>query len=491
MSVIQRIRDKATWIIFGAIALALTAFILQDAFMGKGSMFGSSTTIGSVNGSDIDREDFEHKVSFYEQANAGQTTRDQLIGSVWEYMVNQKVAEQQYEKLGLTVNGKELSDILFGNNPPQWMQQAFTDPATGQFNANAARQQFNEIKKRQDDPEVVNLYEGYIQPTIDQTLRSKYQALLSNAVYIPKWMAEKMAADNNLIAKISYVKVPYTSISDSTIKVTESEINNFVKKHSKVFEREDETRAVTYVAFDAAASATDTSAIMEQLMQLKSDFANATDNKSLVNVKGSEIPYYNSYRTADQFNDQMGDSLFRLRAGEVAGPYVDGANIVLAKMVGVRQIPDSATVRHILVSTHQQGSTGGPLVRIRPDTAASKRLDSAIAAINSGASFDSITVLYSDDQGSNQTGGLYENFPSGQMDEAFNDFAFTGKPGDKKVVKTVYGYHYVEILSQKGAKTGYNIAYLAKPIYASQETVNAANTDRHSICGDKPNQGTI
>ncbi len=489
MSVIQRIRDKATWIIFGAIALALTAFILQDAFMGKGSMFGSSTTIGSVNGSAIDREDFEHKVSFYEQANAGQTTRDQLIGSVWEYMVNQKVAEQQYEKLGLTVNGKELSDILFGNNPPQWMQQAFTDPATGQFNANAARQQFNEIKKKQDDPEVINLYEGYIQPTIDQALRQKYQALLANAVYIPKWMAEKMAADNNLISKISYVKVPYTTISDSSIKVTDSEINNYVKKHSKIFERDEETRAINFVAFDASASATDSAAIREQLMQLKDEFTNTTDNKSFINVKGSEIPFYNSYRTSEQFRDQMSDSLFKLSPGQVAGPYTDGGNMVLAKMVGIRQIPDSATVRHILVSTHQQSSTGGALVRIRPDTTASNRLDSAIAAINSGASFDSITAQYSDDPGSNKTGGVYDYFPSGQMDESFNDFAFTGKPGDKKVVKTVYGYHYVEILGQRGAKTGYNIAYLAKPIFASQETVNAANTAAIQFASTSRNKG--
>ena len=40
MSLIQRIRDKAAWFIFGAIALSLLAFILQDALTRKGgSMF--------------------------------------------------------------------------------------------------------------------------------------------------------------------------------------------------------------------------------------------------------------------------------------------------------------------------------------------------------------------------------------------------------------------------------------------------------------------
>jgi peptidyl-prolyl cis-trans isomerase D len=50
MSIIQTIRDKAAWIIIGAIALALIAFIVQDAFSGRsGGLFsGQSTTIGKI-----------------------------------------------------------------------------------------------------------------------------------------------------------------------------------------------------------------------------------------------------------------------------------------------------------------------------------------------------------------------------------------------------------------------------------------------------------
>ncbi|HNP44682.1 MAG TPA: SurA N-terminal domain-containing protein, partial [Panacibacter sp.] len=135
MSVIQRIRDKAAWFIFGAIALSLLAFILQDAFSGKGGgFFANKTTVGKVNGVSIDRTDFEEKINFYQQANGAQ--RDQLIGSIWEYLVDQTVMGQEYDKLGLQVTTKELSDLLFGNNPPSWMQQAFTDPSTGLYNAN-------------------------------------------------------------------------------------------------------------------------------------------------------------------------------------------------------------------------------------------------------------------------------------------------------------------------------------------------------------------
>ena len=49
MSVIQRIRDKGAWFIFGIIALALIAFILQDGSFRKGSLFANTTTVGKVN----------------------------------------------------------------------------------------------------------------------------------------------------------------------------------------------------------------------------------------------------------------------------------------------------------------------------------------------------------------------------------------------------------------------------------------------------------
>ena len=58
----------------------------------------------------------------------------------------------------------------------------------------------------------------------------------------------------------------------------------------------------------------------------------------------------------------------------------------------------------------------------------------------------------------------------------FNDFVFDNSVGTKGVVKTDYGYHYIEILGQKNRAPAYKIAYLAKPILSSNETVNEANT---------------
>ena len=57
-----------------------------------------------------------------------------------------------------------------------------------------------------------------------------------------------------------------------------------------------------------------------------------------------------------------------------------------------------------------------------------------------------------------------------------NDFSFDKPVGSKGVVKTEYGYHYIEILGQKNLAPAYKIAYLAKPIVASNETISVANT---------------
>lgn len=478
MSVIQRIRDKAGWIIFGAIAIALISFILQDALKRSNSGGSAITTIGKVNGESIDRAEFQQKMDYFEQIgkqNKQPYTQAQLVSGVWEQMVGQAIINQQIDKLGLSFTSKELDDMIFGSNPPDWAKQIFTDPKTGMYDAATARQQFAQLRKNPTSTNAIQVTQSYLDPTRDQTLRTKYQTLISQALYIPKWMVEKLSADENALAKISYVTIPYTSIPDSTIKVSDDEIDAYVKKHSKEFEQKDETRSVSYVLFNAAASKDDTDAVIGQLNALKPEFAASFDVKSFIATKGTELPYYNSFLSKSVLKQKSNDSLFNLPVGAIYGPYLDVNNYVIAKKVDEKILPDSVRVRHILVATEQRDPQSGDMIPFRADTTAKKRLDSAVAKINSGENFDSVCLQYSDD-GTKDKGGVYDYFPTGQMVESFNDFVFTGKPGDKKIVKTEYGYHYVEILGQKGSEPAYKIAYVSKALNPTQETINAVNT---------------
>jgi len=100
-------------------------------------------------------------------------------------------------------------------------------------------------------------------------------------------------------------------------------------------------------------------------------------------------------------------------------------------------------------------------------------IESIETAIKGGASFDTLCKKYSDD-GTRDKGGKYEKVEPGTMVADFNDFIFIKPTGSKGVVKTQFGYHYVEILSQKGGSPAFKIAYLSKQILTSDETANNA-----------------
>lgn len=471
MSVIQRIRDKGAWIIFGIIALALIAFILQDGVRRGGSTFSNTSTIGKVNGVKIERGDFQDKLAAMEAQYAQQgAQRDQLIGSLWNQEVERLILEGEYDKLGLQVSPKELTDILFSENSP--LRQQFTDPKTGEFLVNNAKQALAQLKKSKNAAELKAVNTQLINPTVAQALRAKYQNLLIQAAYVPKWLVEKQQADNNAVASVSYVYVPYASVSDSIAKVSDDEINAYVSKHKNQFLKQDETRNISYVAFSGAPVASDSAVALGQVLSLKNDFAAATDAEAFLAKVGTEMPYYNSYFSKSKMQQINKDSLTKIPVGSVYGPYIDGSNFVVAKMIGIKQWGDSAKVRHILVGTIDP-RTGQA---IREDSVAKKLIDSIETAIKGGASFDAMVTKYSDDQGSKEKGGVYDYFAQGTMTMAFNDFAFDKPVGSKAVVKTEFGYHYMEVLGQKNINPVYKIAYLAKPILASNETAEAART---------------
>ena len=469
MSVIQRIRDQGAWIIFGIIAIALISFILQDGLGRRGSLFANTNTIGKVNGQAIEKDEFEKKIELYGRNQP----REQLIPQLWNQEVNTILMQQEYDKLGLKCTNKELSEVMFGENSP--LKREFTDPKTGMFNADQARQAFAQLKKSKNTEQLDQITEGYIKPTIQQTLQQKYQNLLSQAAYAPKWLIEKQKSENGSIASVSYVYVPYSSVSDSAVKVSDEEIVAYATKHRKEYEKDEETRAISFVTFDVAPNAADSAVTVNQLNTIKPEFVAAKDMKTFFTKTSSEMQFYDSYITKNEIKQPVKDSLFKLAPGATYGPYADGNNFVIAKMVDAKQWPDSAKVRHILVATHQQDPQTQQLVRTREDSAANKRMDTIVALINSGKSFDSVCAQFSDD-GNKDKGGVYEYFITSRMVAPFNDFAF-GKPvGSKGRVETEYGVHYVEVLGQKGSSPAYKIAYLSRPINVSNETVNTIST---------------
>jgi peptidyl-prolyl cis-trans isomerase D len=196
----------------------------------------TATTLGTVNGEKIEYADFSRRVKAQEdQAQAqgyqmNDATRQQVIESVWNQEVDRTILKDEFEELGLMVGKKEMNDLLFGANPPQDLKQGFTDPNTGVYNALSAQQYFANLKKS-GTPEQKTQMNAYLESLEYQQMVGKYAALLANSIYYPKWFLERQNADNSQMARVSYVGVPYTTIPDSAVKITDDEIKAYVSAH--------------------------------------------------------------------------------------------------------------------------------------------------------------------------------------------------------------------------------------------------------------------
>ncbi|HVF98086.1 MAG TPA: peptidylprolyl isomerase [Flavisolibacter sp.] len=484
MSVIQKIRDKYARVAVIAIVLALLGFILMDAFAGRGSVLGGrDTTIGKINGKTIEADVFSRRVADVtkRQGQNAEGATQQIVEQLWQQEVTNEIMGEQYKELGLTVTDKELDALLFGPNPPQAFRQNFGDPNNPQaWDPNAARQNYNQIKKS-GTPE----QKGYLAELIDyiekEALMNKYTALLSNSTYIPKWFLEKRNVDNSQMAKATYVAVPYTSIADSTVKVTDAEIDTYIAAHKKDYEQKDESRSISYVQFSAAPSPADSAAVRSSLLALKDSFQRSSNAKEFLLQNRSLAQYNDAWVAAKDVTLQNSDTIFKTPLGSVSGPFVEPGISLLAKVLDKKTQPDTAKVRHILISTVDP-QTGTP----KRDTVAAKRMaDSVMQVIAGGVAFDSLVMKVSEDQGKVQNRGVYDSITrTSQLVQEFKDFALNNPVGTKGVVKTQFGYHYMEVLNQRGSSPVYKMAFFALPIEASPETQTGASNAAAAFAGN-------
>jgi len=478
MSIIQRIRDKAAWFLFIAIGVSLLGFLIQDAFVGKtgrGLFGGNTNTLGSVNGNKIEMAAYDQKVKQMEEQyqQMGYPMNDMMRQSVRENAWNQIISEdnikEEVDKLGLTVTPRELDDMLFGPDAPEEFRRQFTNEQ-GVYDVNAAKNAIAQLKK-QKSTMADNFNNVYLPALASNRLHEKFVSLLANSTYYPKWMLEKLNSENNSMAAVSYVAVPYSTVPDSSIKISDEDITAYVNNHKEEFKQE-ESRSISYVVFDAAPSAADTASLMNNLELLKKEMAETSeaDISTFLAKNGSTINFMDAFISKTSIQVPNKDSIMALPKGGVFGPYLDAGNLTIAKKLDERVQPDSVKARHILIATTDQNGQ-----QLLPDSIAKKRIDSIKTAIDNGARFDSLAAQFSASPEGKTNGGDLGYFASGRMVKGFNDFCFTGKTGDRKVVKTEFGYHLVEIEYQKNMNPAYKIAYFSKPIMPSQETDEKAS----------------
>ena len=482
MQIIQNIREKGTAIVIGVIALSLIGFILMDANLGSSRNSASgNNTIGKINGVAIDSKEYSEKVKLIEDQYGGRVSGAQtnmIRQNAWDQLVAEKVLMAEFEKLGLSFSPKELSTIMFSEDAPQSLKQAFTDKTTGQYDISKVQQWWQTAKKSKGEQRDA-IESQVVEPIKIQSLYTKYSSLIAAAGYYPTWMKEKETAENKAFANISYVAVPYSVINDSTVKVSDQEITDFLTKHKAQYNQEG-GRQISYIAISANPTGADTMRTIESVVSLKTAFAADTNATNFLARNMSNKDYKDAYTVKSKLPAAEKDTLAALTTNEVYGPYLDGKNFVVAKMIASRQLPDSVKCRHILIGTkdHQSGQI------TLSDSIAKKRIDSIEVAIKGGEDFNKLVLQYSDDQGSKQKKGEYDFSSDQSLAKEFYETVFYGNTGDKKVIHTDFGWHYIEVLNQKNFEPAFKIAYLSKEIIASDETVNTASTKANKLSGE-------
>lgn len=488
MSVIQKIRDKYAKIAGAVIGLALIGFIVQDAASGNGlgGLFGKDSSVAKVNGEKIDYRDYNQRVTDYEMMYAifsdgrplDASTRAQINNEVLNQMVYEKLVADQQEDLGIQVSKDEERDLFKGTNPDPMVQQFFMKlTGTQQFDPAVAANFEKSVPK--NTPEGQKLWEQYDalkRFVIAQRVRQKFDALVVNGLYTPKFLIDRQVKDQAMTAGVRYVKIPYTSIEDSKVPVSDKDIEAYMSKHKAQFTIDVPTRSIDYLSFDVLPSADDTARSLGGINELRSEFTTTTDAESFVN-RNSDVRYNGNFVTKKSFQSQYADSILNMAVGSVYGPYYENNAYHIARVIEKRSIPDSVKAQHILIAPTQA----------MDDSAAHKMADSLELALKGGANFDTLAAKYSADESNKGKGGDLGYFTYGTMVKEFNDAAFLGSTGDLKVVKTQFGWHIIKINDQKNFVPAAKVAIVSKDMSPSQVTNDATYAKATEFAGKYAN----
>jgi peptidyl-prolyl cis-trans isomerase D len=470
MAILGKIREKSIVLIL-VIGMALFAFVISGVFDGSGMI--SQEPVAIVGDEKVNIEQFNRRVDAVER-NTGMSNV-QAVNTVWDQVVTEYSFDQLKEKLGLAVGRGHVENFIA--NSPSFRQDSRFQNALGEFDIVAFTDFINDSKR--NNPEMYRqwqLQEESIQSSISKQL---YTTMIRAGIYHSAFDGKSTHALENDKISISYVKVPYSSISDSLVTVTDRDIKKYIDTHSSDFEVE-ESRSIRYVVFDETASVEDNLAIENELKKLLepqiifnevsgseetlASFSQ-TDNVQEFIAEYSEVPYSESYQTKAQLG-MYANTLFELKESEVFGPYKDGSQFKLSRMMDVDR-GGSVKARHILFAYAGSQSASSEVTRTKEEARREAYRVLRLARAK-GADFAELARTYSDGPSKNRGGDL-GFFRRGDMVEAFNDYVFAKSIGSIGVVETDFGYHIIEVQEKEDVVL---IASVVKKIVPSEATSN-------------------
>ena len=467
MGLMTFLRNRAGYILVGAIAFAIIAFIVGDVInTGKPFWAASQRVVGTIDGVDVNIDEFGQKVEqnltqFKQQY--GNSVNPQMqamaVDNAWQAEIGNVLLTKEYDRLGLAVSGDELFDLLQGSNPSPLILQYFGNPQTGQFDRAAV---ISSLKAQNTNPQLKEQWTMLQQEIEKQALQQKYVNLIRNSVYVTSLEANEDYMSRNKLANFRYVSLNYNTLSDADVKLSDADYQRFYDEHKMMFNNPAETRSFEYVNFSITPTHADSVALKEQMTKMAADFK-VTPNDSLFAANNSDVKVPFNYIGKGKLDPAVDSVIFNYPVGSYYGPVFSGNSYKLVKVVDSRFSPDSVKASHILIDPAKVGGEAQAL----------KMADSLKNLVQKGADFAALAKTYSVD-GSKDQGGDLGTFARGIMVPEFENAAFNGKVGDYRIVKTQFGIHLVHIVKQIGSSKVAKLAYIEKVLEPSSKTRDAA-----------------
>ena len=481
MATLQKIRSKGPLLVI-VIGLALFAFIAGDAWKVLQPHQGKQD-VGEVNGEVLSAQDYQKMVDELSEVikltnGLNSLTEDQLNNvkdQVWQSYVNNKLIAEQAKKLGLKVTDAEIQAIIEQGTHPLLMQTPFRNPQTGMFDKDMLKKflvDYANLDASKMPAQYVEYYQKmgafwkFVEKTLaESTLAQKYQNLVTKSLISNPVSAEDAFKARTEQSDLLLAGIPYSSINDSTIQVSDSEIKDRYNEKKEQFKQLVETRDIRYIDVKVVPSDTDRKAVEKEVTEYSNQLATTTsDFGTFVRSTGSSVNYSDVPVSKSVFPADVASRLDSTGVNEVYGPYYNqtddsyNAFKVLAKVSS----PDSIQFRQIQVYADTEEKT--------------KTLaDSIYNALKGGADFAAVAKIYG--QTGEATWVNSQSWEGAELDTDNSKFINTllNQPVDELTNVNIGQANLIlQVMNKKSMQTKYKVAVVKRPVEFSKETYNAA-----------------
>lgn len=476
MAVLEKIRVKLGVFITVVIALALLSFIIDPTTLeAVSNSMSSRNDVGEINGKDIRYQDFEKDVEYFtalSEMSTGTSARTEeqletIRNAAWQSLIDKYLFLRNAKAAGITVGEAEMVDLTTGDMVSPFISQdpTFMDES-GNFSKDRLVQLVQNIHSDQSGS--IRMYWDYLQNTIyTQQYYAKYGSLFTRGNFSNPLMLAKEIEENNNTTDVEFVMVPYGFQTDSTIVVSDSEINRYYKAHKEQY-RQQASRDIEYVVFEVVPSDEDIAAANEQVLKVYDEFASAdaADMKGFL-LRNSDRPYSEYYYRSGELNtisSDVNDFVFNDGKG-TSKVFTKDNTFYVARVMESRMVPDSVFVKHILLQGEQEAL-----------------VDSLVDVLKRGReSFANVAALYSADQNPN----VAERGDIGWMTQTYMipgmESVMTAPLNRIFVLDTQYGKHIVKVTDRTEPVLKKRVAILEKEAIASKETFNKYYSQANNV----------